>query len=78
MSVYQGHLADGSSVQRHSAGGLYPFIIYFRDATGYGVLTPAGNEIACGTHSQAITKALELKTGGAHREAERSYWATRH
>lgn len=26
--MYQGHLNDGSSVQKHSAGGLYPYIIY--------------------------------------------------
>lgn len=25
--MYQGHLADGSSVQRHSAGAHYPFVI---------------------------------------------------
>jgi hypothetical protein len=26
MSQYQGHLSDGSSVQKHSAGGIYPFV----------------------------------------------------
>jgi len=31
MSMYQGHLADGSSVQKHSAGGLYPYVVAVRD-----------------------------------------------
>lgn len=26
--MYQGHMNDGSSVQRHSAGDTYPFVIY--------------------------------------------------
>ena len=29
--AYQGHLPDGSGVQAHSAGGLYPYIIVARD-----------------------------------------------
>lgn len=29
--AYQGHLADGSSVQKHSAGPLYPFIVFVRE-----------------------------------------------
>ena len=28
-----GHLSDGSSVQKHSAGGLYPVVIWHRDKT---------------------------------------------
>lgn len=28
-----GHLADGSSVQKHSAGELYPYVIAYRDNT---------------------------------------------
>lgn len=27
-ATYQGHLPDGSGIQRHSAGGLYPCVIY--------------------------------------------------
>lgn len=27
MSEYQGHLEDGSSVQKHSAGPAYPFVV---------------------------------------------------
>lgn len=32
--VYQGHLPDGSSVQAHSAGGLYPVVLVYRDKAG--------------------------------------------
>lgn len=28
-----GHLSDGGSVQKHSAGGLYPVVIWHRDKT---------------------------------------------
>ena len=26
--MYQGHCSDGSSIQKHSAGPLYPFVVY--------------------------------------------------
>jgi hypothetical protein len=29
--MYQGHLNDGSSVQKHSAGAIYPYVIQVRD-----------------------------------------------
>ena len=29
--AYQGHLADGSSVQKHSAGPVYPYIVFNRE-----------------------------------------------
>lgn len=47
MSHYQGHLADGSSVQKHSAGGLYPYVIYAKqqgDALRWGYIAPDGRE----------------------------------
>jgi hypothetical protein len=31
MTSYQGHMADGSSVQKHSAGGAYPYVLQLRD-----------------------------------------------
>lgn len=31
MTTYQGHMADGSSVQKHSAGGAYPYVLQLRD-----------------------------------------------
>ena len=30
--AYQGHLPDGSSVQRHSAGSFYPYVLALRDS----------------------------------------------
>ena len=48
-----GHLADGSSVQKHSAGGLYPCVLVWRDKKGgpdthgkydVGVITPKNAE----------------------------------
>lgn len=32
--MYQGHLSDGSSVQKHSAGPLYPFVLYIHEIEG--------------------------------------------
>lgn len=42
---YQGHLSDGSSIQKHSAGGLYPYILVARSVdadapTQWGVQSP--------------------------------------
>jgi hypothetical protein len=41
---YQGHLPDGSSIQRHSAGGLYPLVVVHRDnpALPVGMMVPSG------------------------------------
>lgn len=32
MSTYQGHHPDGSSIQKHSAGGAYPYVLVLRDS----------------------------------------------
>lgn len=65
---YLGHMPDGSSVQRHSAGGLYPFIPFIKDTPNglrYGVICPDGTEVpAIFTHGEMI-----LEVG--HRQAER-------
>lgn len=61
---YQGHLSDGSSIQRHSAGGLYPYVIAARQSGSkleYGVVTPGGQYIWTGTYDSAVDKALSLK-----------------
>ena len=44
--MYAGHLPDGSSVQKHSAGGLYPYVIY----------------LLAGTCNQANALATHFKT----------------
>jgi hypothetical protein len=43
--MYQGHCADGSSVQKHSAGALYPLVIAYTERFGYYVLCPDGTEL---------------------------------
>lgn len=61
-STYQGHLNDGSSVQKHSAGGLYPCVIYAQETpTGlqYGIITPHDQKGTLhGTHAAAESAAL--------------------
>lgn len=32
--VYAGHHPDGSSIQKHSAGPLYPYVLVWRDKNG--------------------------------------------
>jgi len=64
---YQGHLEDGSSVQKHSAGGLYPYVIFAQEtATGiaYGVIGPKKpNGVLVGAYHRAVEYAVNLKGG---------------
>ncbi|MEY2655334.1 MAG: hypothetical protein RLZZ524_2362 [Pseudomonadota bacterium] len=48
--MYQGHHTDGSSVQRHSAGGGYPFVVRFRESQAF--LSP-------GVHIELIGPGIE-------------------
>jgi hypothetical protein len=61
--MYQGHLSDGSSIQKHSAGPIFPYIIGFTDRTGYYVLCPNGAEVktVTGTYDDAHFAAEALK-----------------
>lgn len=34
MIAYLGHLPDGSGIQAHSCGGLYPYVLAYRDKKG--------------------------------------------
>lgn len=58
---YDGHLSDGSSVQKHSAGPLYPCVIYQQetpDGLKSGIITPGcqtGQLI--GTYTEAVEAA---------------------
>ena len=38
--TYQGHLNDGSSVQKHSVGNLYPCVL-FKKYGMFGIITPS-------------------------------------
>lgn len=40
---YQGHLSDGSSVQKHSVGNLYPCVLFVKH-NRYGLITPTNQE----------------------------------
>jgi hypothetical protein len=67
MSQYQGHLSDGSSVQKHSAGGIYPFVPFGVDRPNgklcWGITTPGGRDVLVGNYSDAIDLAVQLKSG---------------
>jgi len=76
--VYQGHLPDGSSIQRHSAGGLYPYVIFAKqqgDALRWGYMSPDGvDHLVSDSYDGACESAL------AHKEAadrERQFKAAR-
>lgn len=71
--MYQGHLHDGSSVQRHSAGGLYPFVLFGRETprgVRWGVLTPSGQEAwPLQSYEVAAALAAEYKAASEHHPA---------
>jgi hypothetical protein len=43
--MYQGHCADGSSIQKHSCGALYPLVLVYTEGAGYYFLCPDGLEL---------------------------------
>lgn len=55
--MYQGHLSDGSSVQKHSAGPLYPYVLAIKEYQFEpGVFTRTWIAIGPGGEFQAPTK----------------------
>lgn len=70
-ATYAGHLADGSSVQKHSAGPLYPCVLVWRDKKGgpnedgkydVGVITPKNAEpLWFSTFDKAMSVAEAIK-----------------
>ena len=61
---YQGHLADGSSVQKHSAGGIYPYVLFAQQAGEkllYGLLSPSGHTELFETYDGALAWGVQLK-----------------
>jgi hypothetical protein len=62
-----GHLPDGSGVQKHSAGPLYPCVIAMRDGRlggkyDYGVLSPRNQEpLWLSNHEAAVQLAVIIK-----------------
>ena len=66
MDRYQGHLPDGSGVQRHSAGGIYPFIPFGKQTEhgiNWGLIMPGGRELMIGSYSSAVALAANIKAG---------------
>lgn len=67
VAHYAGHLPDGSSVQKHSAGPLYPCVIAMRDGIlggkyDYGVISPRNQEpLWLSTHEAAMLVAETIK-----------------
>ena len=65
VDAYQGHASDGSSVQKHSCGGLYPYVIFAQETIEglrYGVVGPGKpNGILVGSYEQAVSFAVALK-----------------
>ncbi len=76
---YQGHLPDGSSVRKHSAGSCYPYVVFGQETPNgvqYGVMNPDGTStpacfsaanLACGL---ADARAAEDRAAKAQRAAE--------
>lgn len=55
--MYQGHLSDGSSVQKHSAGPLYPYVLGVKEYQFEpGVFTRTWIAIGPGGEFQAPTQ----------------------
>ena len=61
--MYQGHLNDGSSIQKHSAGGIYPCVLFAQETpTGlqYGIITPKDQKgTLYGSYDAAVNAALQ-------------------
>lgn len=55
MTQYQGHHSDGSSIQKHSAGSAYPYVIGKRERADlpWFVLAPNGEESCFATGEAA-------------------------
>ena len=71
---YEGHLADGSSVQRHSAGPIYPYVIAAQqrgDVLEWGVIGPdTDGYVWLGNHADAHRAAALLKSRHGRLQAD--------
>ena len=73
MPHYLGHLADGSSIQRHSAGGIYPYVLYAQqrgEFLRYCVLSPVDEFTASFvSYDEALRSAMKWKAEDVARAA---------
>lgn len=71
--TYQGHLPDGSGIQAHSAGGLYPCVLVAHETAGglrWSVILPRGTQTpAWFSYEQAAEVARKAKEAWAQRLA---------
>lgn len=67
--TYLGHMPDGSSIQRHSAGGAYPYVCQLRDKPAGGLFY----EVV----GPGIKTALRFNTSAAWDAAVRRLLAVR-
>jgi len=61
--MYQGHLNDGSSIQKHSAGGIYPCVLFAQETCHgrkFGIITPDNQH---GTLFDSYDKAVAYAIG---------------
>ena len=68
--MYQGHHSDGSSIQRHSAGSHYPYIVGKQEGQGlkpWFVMAPSGVIVwrhytaeKAFTHAEALARTRHL------------------
>jgi hypothetical protein len=72
---YQGHLPDGSSVQAHSAGGLYPYVLIAQETRlglMHGYIDPlTGRTILLSLDYEHSAKAVQHVKEGRERSARR-------
>lgn len=66
-AAYQGHCADGSSIQQHSVGNVYPFIVgkYHGGELPWFVLSPEGVEAPFASGEAAFNSAAAMKVARA-------------
>ncbi len=53
--MYQGHMNDGSSIQKHSAGPLYPFVVYETHDGRTHVMHPCGLAVLVASREDATS-----------------------
>lgn len=73
---YQGHMPDGSSVQRHSAGSHYPYVVGAKqteEGLRWFVLTPDGVKMHGYWRAEDAFDAAEA-CAKAHRQCQRTDW----
>ena len=76
-----GHL-PGSGIQEHSAGGLFPFVMYVQAVHGalvHGYMAPGQPGILVGSYDAANTAALaakQAKDALDHRQAQFNQYQT--